>query len=137
MGELLLRPTAGAIVGEGFKAIVLPRLTGAAHRRPHAFVSFAAALPFIETAKECTVLIEFSVDLDTLDFYDAMKAIGVPVIFSANRLDTSQFSQFGIRAIDVVYPERRQQTDNFADFRPRPGITRAASNITLITSTVF
>lgn len=123
------------VVGDDFKAFVIPTGSyGTERRRPHAFASFAAALVFMKSTKGWTVLIEFSVETDTLDFYDAVKALGVPVIFSADRLNPSQFSQFGIRAAAVVYPGHETQTDNFADYRPRPGIKGSLSNINLMTS---
>ena len=122
-------------MGEGFKAIVIAiRPNG--DRRPHVFAEFSNALAFIRSTKSATVIVEFSVETDTLDFYDATKAIGVPIIFSANQLDSSQFPQFGIRPADVVYPERPKQPDCFADYRPRPGIKGSFSSISLMTSSV-
>ena len=117
------------------KAIVIPgRASGAADNRPHAFSSFAAALAFIKSIKCSTVIVEFGVETDTLDFYDAVKALGLPVIFSANPLGAAQFSQFGIRAADVVYPESQTQPNRFADYRPRPGIKGSYPRMSLIIS---
>lgn len=118
-------------MGGDFKAIVFPEHSGAAlNNRVYAFEAFAAALSFMQSTKAATVVIEFSVETDTLDFYDAVKALKVPVIFSANRLGPPQFSQLGIREKDVVYPGRSTQSDSFADYRPRPGIRGSLSLIT-------
>ncbi len=135
-------------MGDDLKAIVIvgrssSRRAGdadASHRDrslAHAFEAFSTALAFIQSTKTQTVVIEFSVETDTLDFYDAVKALNVPVVFSANRLEPSQFPQLGIRVSDVVYPERRKSLECFADYRPRPGIRGSLSSISRITSSVL
>jgi hypothetical protein len=135
---------SGAGVGDDFKAIVIAgRSTNRGARDPnaphsncgYAFEAFATALAFMRSTKAQTLIIEFSVETDTLDFYDAVKTLGVPVVFSANRLEPSQFAQFGIKASDVVYPERGKPSESFADYRPRPGIRGSSSNVSLMTST--
>ena len=105
-------------MGEVFKAIVIE---GRSHndKRSYAFEGFSAALAFMQSKKSEMVIVEFSVETDTLDFYDAVKALRVPIIFSANRLEPSQFAAFGIGRADVVYPERRKKIESFADYRPR------------------
>jgi hypothetical protein len=87
----------------------------------------------MQSAKAVTVIIEFSVETDTLDFYDAVKVLKVPVVFSANSLRPSEFAQLGIRASEIVYPERRARLEGFADYRPRPGI-RGSSSIRPVNS---
>lgn len=125
-------------MGDDFKAIVFSRQSGGAlTNRVYAFEAFSAALAFMQSTKAATVIIEFSVETDTLDFYDAVKALKVPVIFSADRLGPSQFARLGIRERDVVRPERPKQPDSFADYRLRPGIRGSLSNISLITSSVL
>lgn len=84
--------------------------------------------------RAASVIIEFSVEVETLDFYDAVKEISVPIIFSANRLDASQFAQLGIRAAEVVYPNEKRDFESFAGYRPRPGMKGSRSNISLMTS---
>ncbi len=103
----------------------------------YAFEAFATALAFMQRTPVETVVIEFSVETETLDFYDALKILKVPVVFSANRLEPSQFAQFGIRSSDVVFPERLKPSDSFADYRARPGIRGSASNISRISSSAL
>lgn len=91
----------------------------------------------MQSTKTQTVVIEFSVETDTLDFYDAVKALNVPIIFSGNRLEPSQFPQLGIRPSDVVYPERRKPLEGLAAYRPRPGIRGSLSSISRITASVL
>lgn len=118
------------------RAIVIRRRANTApDNRAFAFEAFSAALAFMQSTKAATVVIEFSVETDTLDFYDAVKALKVPVVFAANRLDPLQFYELGIRAADVVYPERLKRYENLADFRPRPGIRGSYSS--LITSSAL
>jgi hypothetical protein len=121
-------------VGDDLKAIVISgRSCEAARGRAYAFEAFSAALAFMQSAKAVTVIIEFSVETDTLDFYDAVKVLKVPVVFSANSLRPSEFAQLGIRASEIVYPERRARLEGFADYRPRPGI-RGSSSIRPVNS---
>ncbi|CCB67438.1 MULTISPECIES: hypothetical protein [unclassified Hyphomicrobium] len=125
-------------MGDDLKAIVISgRLSEAAKGRAYAFEAFSAALAFMRSAKAVTVIIEFSVETDTLDFYDAVKVLKVPVVFSANSLQPSEFAQFGIKAADVVYPERRTRLEGFADYRPRPGIRGSSTTIRPIKSRVL
>lgn len=115
-------------MGDDLKAIVISgRSSEVAKGQAYAFEAFASALEFMQSAKAVTVIIEFSVETDTLDFYDAVKVLKVPVVFSANNLRPSEFGQFGIRAGDVVYPERRTRLEGFADYRPRPGMRGAST----------
>jgi hypothetical protein len=118
-------------VGDDFKAIVIAGHSNnwgandpaARHNsRAYVFEAFSDVLNFIRSTKAVTLIIEFSVETDTLDFYDEVKKLGVPVVFSANSLGPSQFSKFGIRASDVVYPNRYRLSESFADYRPLPGI---------------
>lgn len=122
-------------MGDDLKAIVISGRSGEAARgRAYAFEAFSAALAFMQSAKAAvTVIIEFSVETDTLDFYDAVKVLKVPVVFSANSLRPSEFAQLGIRASEIVYPERRARLEGFADYRPRPGI-RGSSTIRPVNS---
>lgn len=121
-------------MGDDLKAIVISgRSCEAARGRAYAFEAFSAALAFMQSAKAVTVIIEFSVETDTLDFYDAVKVLKVPVVFSANSLRPSEFAQLGIRASEIVYPERRARLEGFADYRPRPGI-RGSSTIRPVNS---
>lgn len=123
---------------EGFKAIVIPATASSSRaNRPHVFNTFSSALAFMRGTRASTVIIEFSVEVETLDFYDAVKAISVPVIFSANRLDASQFSQLGIRAADVVCPNDERGVESFAGYRPRPGLKGSRSNVRLMTSSAL
>lgn len=122
-------------MGDDLKAIVISgRSCESARGRAYAFEAFSAALAFMQSAKAAvTVIIEFSVETDTLDFYDAVKVLKVPVVFSANSLRPSEFAQLGIRASEIVYPERRARLEGFADYRPRPGI-RGSSTIRPVNS---
>lgn len=115
-------------MGEHFKAIVI------VGRRAYVFEAFSTALSFMRSHRAETLFIEFSVETDTLDFYDAVKMLGVPVVFSANRLELSLFAQLGIRASEIVFPERRRPLDSFADYRPRPGIHGSSCGIRMMSS---
>ena len=98
----------------GFKAIVIverpsdygTQRGGALHQRnvAHAFSSFAPALAFMRTSKAGAVVVEFDVEVETLDFYDAAKALKVPVVFTANSPMLGDLTQYKLGGLDVVYP---------------------------------
>jgi hypothetical protein len=50
------------------------------------------------------VLVEFGVEAETMDFYDAAKALEIPVVFSANSLLPHSLSQYGLSASAIVRP---------------------------------
>ncbi len=100
---------------DGFQAIVIvehPRKHGTrlrhtpSHRNTlaYAFSAFAPALEFMRTTKSDAVVIEFDVEVETMDFCDAVKALMVPIIFSANGLEPNDLGQYGLSASDVIYP---------------------------------
>ena len=102
---------------DGFQAIVVverPRkhVTQLRHTPSHrstvayAFNSFASALAFMRATKTDAVVVEFDVEVETMDFCDAVKALKVPVVFSATSLETSDPQQYGFSWSDVVYPGR-------------------------------
>lgn len=70
----------------------------------YVFGSYSHALAFVRTTKVDSVVIEFDVEADTLDFCDAVKALEVPIVVSANSLEPRDLSQFGISGSDVIYP---------------------------------
>ncbi|CAA2142713.1 hypothetical protein [Hyphomicrobium sp. ghe19] len=70
----------------------------------YVFGSYGQALEFVRKAKVDSVVIEFDVEADTLDFCDAVKALEVPIVVSANSLEPRDLSQYGIRGSDVFYP---------------------------------
>ena len=47
---------------------------------------------------------EFDVEVETLDFYDAAKALKVPVVFTANSPMLGDLTQYKLGGLDVVYP---------------------------------
>ncbi len=100
---------------DGFQAIVIverPEKHGTRRRHTpsrrntlaYAFNSFAPALDFMRATKADAVVVEFDVEAITMDFCDAMKALKVPVIFSANSLEPNDLAQYGLSASDVIYP---------------------------------
>ena len=99
---------------DGFKAIVIvehPSDYGMQRRDAlgprnvaHAFSSYAPALAFMRTNKAGAVVVEFDVELETLDFYDAAKALKVPVVFTANSPMLGDLTQYKLGGLDVVYP---------------------------------
>jgi hypothetical protein len=121
---------------EGFKAIVIVGRPGQnwQHRqgRPcgpravaYTFRAFSSALAFMRGTKSQQVVVEFGVEVDTLDFYDAVKALNVPVIFSANSLEPSHLRDFDINVSNVVYADRRLESRPVSDSgtsRPVPGV---------------
>ena len=72
----------------------------------YAFNSFAPALAFMRATKANAVVVEFDVEVETMDFCDAAKALKVPIVFSANSLETSDPTLYGFSWSDVVYPAR-------------------------------
>ena len=102
---------------DGFQAIVVverPRkhVTQLRHTPSHrstvayAFNSFAPALAFMQATKADAVVVEFDVEVETMDFCDDAKALKVPVIFSANGLETNDPTLYGFSWSDVIYPAR-------------------------------
>ena len=102
---------------DGFQAIVVverPRKHGTQLRHTpsqrntvaYAFNSFAPALAFMQATKAEAVVVEYDVEVETMDFCDAVKALKVPVIFSANSLEPHDLAQYGLSASDVIYPAR-------------------------------
>ena len=105
---------------EGFKAIVIvgrPSNRGPFPRRgycsaqpvAYAFKALSPALAFMRGTKSQKVVVEFGVEVETLDFYDAVKALKVPVIFSANILEPAQLGEFDISVSNVVYADQRPE----------------------------
>jgi hypothetical protein len=72
----------------------------------YAFNSFTPALAFMRATKANAVVVEFDVEVETMDFCDAAKALKVPIVFSANSLETSDPTLYGFSWSDVVYPAR-------------------------------
>ena len=102
---------------DGFQAIVVverPRKLGTqlrhtpSHRNTvaYAFNSFARALAFMRATKADAVVVEFEVEVETMDFCDAVKALKVPIIFSATSLEPHDLPQYGLSRLDVIYPAR-------------------------------
>lgn len=102
---------------DGFQAIVVvkrPRKHGTklrhttSHRNTlaYAFNSFAPALAFMRATKADAVVVEFDVEVETMDFCDAVKALKVPIIFSATSLEPHDLTQYGLSRSEVIYPER-------------------------------
>jgi hypothetical protein len=114
----LLRPKGLEVpFVDGFQAIVVverPRKHGtqlrhtSSHRNTvaYAFNSFAPALAFMRATKVDAVVVEFDIEVETMDFCDAAKALKVPIIFSANGLEPHDLAQYGLSASDVIYPAR-------------------------------
>lgn len=109
-------------MGEDAKAIVIAARFG--RNVAYVFHAFEPALAFLRSSQADTVVVEFSVEADTLDFYDAAKALRVPIIFAANRLGAALLSELGI-APSVMILEGQKRPDSFADYRPRPGFAPA------------
>ncbi len=100
---------------DGFKAIVVverPRKHGTRLRHTlsrrntlaYEFNSFAPALAFMRATKAEAVVVEFEVEVETMDFCDAVKMLNVPIIFSAASLEPHDLAQCGLSASDVIYP---------------------------------
>lgn len=75
----------------------------------YVFGSYGQALAFVRATKVDSVVIEFDVEADTLDFCDALKALKVPIVVSANSLEPRDLTQYGIGGSDVFYPARAIQ----------------------------
>ena len=102
---------------DGFKAIVIVdrssnygmRLRDTLQRRnavAYVFKKYAPALAFMRATKVDTVVVEFDVEVETLDFCDAAKALKIPILFSAKALQPDELTEYGVREADVIYPER-------------------------------
>ena len=99
----------------GFKVIVIvePSSDYGTERRDalcartvaHAFSSYAPALAFMRTNRAGAVVVEFDVEEETLDFYDAAKALKVPVVFTANSPMLDDLTHYKLGGLDVVYPQ--------------------------------
>jgi hypothetical protein len=88
------------------------RFCDARHKRngsAYVFGSYGQALAFVRATKVDSVVIEFDVEADTLDFSDAVKALKVPLVVSANSLEPRDLSQYGISGRDVFYPAHPSQ----------------------------
>ncbi|MFT3733284.1 MAG: hypothetical protein QM780_18010 [Hyphomicrobium sp.] len=110
----------GTGVRDDFKAFVIVGGAGnngmrasdaCCDHRAYAFDAFSSALAFMRSTKSQSVIVEFSVETDTLDFYDAAKLLNVPVVFSVNRLQASEVGQFGMRVSEIVFPTRLRTAD--------------------------
>lgn len=123
---------------EGFKAIVIVGRPGGSGTRcdgslsgprsvAYAFSAFSPALAFMRGTKSQKVVVEFGVEVDTLDFYDAVKILKVPVIFSANRLEPSRLCDFDISVSNVVYADRDPQNKPASDAKPHRPVPGAAA----------
>lgn len=133
MGEATQIAARGVAVMDGFKAIVIVGQSGETglHRHaslssPHmvayAFNAFSAALAFVRRTKSQKVVVEFGVEIETLDFYDAMKALEVPVVFSANILRPADLADFDIRVSNVIYGDQslERRPAGIKIYRPAP-----------------
>ncbi|WP_045834994.1 hypothetical protein [Hyphomicrobium sp. 99] len=100
---------------ENYRAIVIVersinqpmRFCDTRHKRSgsaYVFGSYGEALAFVQGTKVNSVVIEFDVEADTLDFCDAVKALKVPIVVSANSLEPQNLTQFGISGSSVFYP---------------------------------
>lgn len=69
----------------------------------YAFGSYGQALAFVQETRVDSVVIEFDVDTDTLDFCDAVKALKVPIVVSLNGLEAQSLTKYGISAPPVFY----------------------------------
>lgn len=136
-GEATQIATGGVAVmdgfKDGFKAIVIVGQSGGIgqHRQaslssPHsvayAFNAFSSALAFVRRTKSQKVVVEFGVEIETLDFYDAMKALEVPVVFSANSLRPTDLPDFDIRVSNVIYGDQSlaRKPAGVRIYRPAP-----------------
>jgi hypothetical protein len=60
----------------------------------------------MQATKADAVIVEFDVDVATMDFCDAVKALKVPIIFSATSLEPDDLAQYGLGGPEMVYPGR-------------------------------
>jgi hypothetical protein len=95
----------------GFQAIVIverPQMKRTRLPRQHslayAFTSFVPALTFLQSTHAKAVLVEFDVEVPTMDFCDALKSLNVSIIFSATSLYPDALETYGLSASDVVFP---------------------------------
>jgi hypothetical protein len=116
---------------DGFKAIVIVECPkGYAMQRrdapchgntlAYAFRSYRVALAFLRGTKAQTVIVEFDVEVETMDFCDAVKALKVRVIFSGNSLEPRDLTQYGLSKSDVVYPDAPAREDRIETDTRRP-----------------
>jgi hypothetical protein len=82
----------------------------------HVFASYSAALLLLQRKKIACVLIEFDNDKPTVDFCNAVRRIGVPLVFSASPVAPHDLRQFGFR---VNFPQRRESPTIFLPYRSR------------------
>lgn len=75
----------------------------------YVFGSYGQALAFVQETKVNSVVIEFDVEKETLDFCDAVKALKVPIIVSAGSLEPHDLTQYGIDRSEVIYPAGTSQ----------------------------
>jgi hypothetical protein len=99
----------------GFKAIVIVARANSDEMRlrdnirqrkaiAFAFETYGPALVLMRTSKVDTVLVEFDVETETIDFCDAAKALKIPILFSANELNTRTLAEYGLSRSDIIYP---------------------------------
>lgn len=62
----------------------------------YAFGSYGQALAFLQETRVDSVVIEFDVGTDTLDFCDAVKALKVPIVVSPY-LEPGDLKRYGVR----------------------------------------
>ncbi len=70
----------------------------------YVFGSYGQALAFVQETKVNSVVIEFDVEKETLDFCDAVKALKVPIVVSASSLEPQDLAQYGLDGAEVIYP---------------------------------
>jgi len=69
----------------------------------YVFASYGQALAFVQETKVDSVVIEFDVETDTLDFCDAVKALKIPIVVAASSLEPHNLTQYGIDGGRVVH----------------------------------
>jgi hypothetical protein len=74
----------------------------------YVFKEYAPALAFMQASKVETVVVEFDVEIETLNFWDAAKDLKIPVVISTNSLKPHDLTRYGVRGSNVFYPGRTE-----------------------------
>jgi DNA-binding response OmpR family regulator len=68
----------------------------------HVFNAFAPALALLQSKKIDTVVVEFDTDKPTVDFCEAVRGMGVPVVFSSGRVEPHDLRQYGFDIVSAA-----------------------------------
>ena len=70
----------------------------------HVFNDFPGALQLMKRKKIDAVVVEFDTDKDTLEFCDAARSLGIPVIYSSAPIEPFDLRQYGFQVVFTELP---------------------------------